>query len=315
MPTASSTRGRDGLQVAAVSGRLVGRVLAGSTTTSAPHALASSRRPAREVARDDRADALRLEHADHGQADRPAADHDRDVALLDLGAPHGVPADRHRLGERAELGRQAVGYARTSATPRRRPARRRRPAPRPRGRSRASPSPRRRSGSATTGVPVGDLLAASRAVVGDLAAELVAEHDPLVGAHEAVVAGLREHVGLLVGVVARVQVGPADAAAQDVEQRPGPWRARASAGRRPRASSSAQATAFMPRPLMRQQAVVERRQRLDQRLEQLGGLLGGQHLVGVELDQVVLASRRTPRRSRRPGGRARRRARSSRPGP
>ena len=36
--------------------------------------------------------------------------------------------------------------------------------------------------------------AGSRPVVGDLAAELVAEHDLLVGAHEAVVAGLRGHI-------------------------------------------------------------------------------------------------------------------------
>ena len=55
-------------------------------------------------------------------------------------------------------------------------------------------------------------------VVGDLARELVAEHDPLVGAHEAVVAGLREHVGLLVGVVARVKIGAADPAARDVDE-------------------------------------------------------------------------------------------------
>ena len=51
---------------------------------------------------------LRLEHADHGEPDRPAADHDGDLALLDLAAPHGVPADGHRLGERRYVGRQAV---------------------------------------------------------------------------------------------------------------------------------------------------------------------------------------------------------------
>ena len=101
-------RRRDGLQVAAVPGRLVGRVLA-----RVDHDVGAARGrqrppPGGEVARDDRAHALGLEHADHGQADRPAADHDRDVALLDLGAPDGVPADRHRLGQRAELGRQAV---------------------------------------------------------------------------------------------------------------------------------------------------------------------------------------------------------------
>ena len=63
-----------------------------------------------------------------------------------------------------------------------------------------------------------DLLAAARAVVGDLAGELMAQDDPLVGAHEAVVARLDEDVGRLVGVVACVEVGPADPAAQHVEE-------------------------------------------------------------------------------------------------
>ena len=42
----------------------------------------------------------------------------------------------------------------------------------------------------------------------------MAQDDPLVGAHEAVVARLDEDVGRLVGVVAGVEVGPADPAAQ-----------------------------------------------------------------------------------------------------
>ena len=46
----------------------------------------------------------------------------------------------------------------------------------------------------------------------------MAEHDPLVGAGEAVVAGLGEHVGLGVGVVAGVEVGAADPAPGDLEQ-------------------------------------------------------------------------------------------------
>jgi len=63
-----------------------------------------------------------------------------------------------------------------------------------------------------------DLLPALGPVVGHLAAELVTEHHPLIGAHEAVVAGLSEHLGRLIGVVAGVQVRPADAATQHVDE-------------------------------------------------------------------------------------------------
>jgi len=45
----------------------------------------------------------------------------------------------------------------------------------------------------------------------------MAQHDPLPGAHEAVIAGLRKHVGLRVGVVASVKVRSADTAGQDVD--------------------------------------------------------------------------------------------------
>ena len=46
----------------------------------------------------------------------------------------------------------------------------------------------------------------------------MAEHDLFMGAGEAVVARLGEHVGLGVGVVAGVEVRPADPAAGDLEQ-------------------------------------------------------------------------------------------------
>ena len=82
---------------------------AGSTTTSAPHA---ARVPAdgREVAGHHGADTVRLQHADHGETDRPASDDDRDVALADLTLPHRVPRHRHRLGQRGHLRRQPVGH-------------------------------------------------------------------------------------------------------------------------------------------------------------------------------------------------------------
>jgi hypothetical protein len=49
-------------------------------------------------------------------------------------------------------------------------------------------------------------------VLGDLAAELVAEDDRLAGPAEAMIARSRGHVGPLIDAVARVQVGPADPA-------------------------------------------------------------------------------------------------------
>ena len=48
-----------------------------------------------------------LEHEDDGEADRAAADDDRDVPLADLAAAHGVPADGHRLGEGGVFDRQS----------------------------------------------------------------------------------------------------------------------------------------------------------------------------------------------------------------
>ena len=54
----------------------------------------------------------------------------------------------------------------------------------------STPCGPRMSGSATTGVPVGTDFFGARPVLGDLAAELVAEHQRLVGPAEAVVAHL-----------------------------------------------------------------------------------------------------------------------------
>ena len=49
--------------------------------------------------------------------------------------------------------------------------------------------------------------------------------------------------------------------------------------------------------LMRQEAGVEGRQRLDQRLEQLACLLGGQHVGGIELMRARSASSNSQRSS------------------
>ena len=264
-----------------------GESSAGSTTTSAPHAVASARRPAEKSL----AITVRTPRALSGQITaRPIGPQPMTIATVRfLTSPRRTACqrDRHRLGQRGELGRQPVGHRRASATPRRASARRSRPGAGPRARSRAPPSPRRSSGSATTGVPSRP-LAEPRAVLDDLAAELVADDDLLVGAHEVVVAGLRDHVGELVAVVARVQVRAADAAAQHVEQHlalPGSGAGRSTSS----SSASLQATAFM-RLLHRQHAAVDRQ-------DDAG------HVATTRRWPGRAARRRAPR-ARRPGPRA-----------
>ena len=169
-----------------------------------------------EVTCHHRADAAGLEHADDRQADGTAADHDRHVMLLDLRAADRVPADRQRLGEDGELGREPVGEreherlldhhllgVRT----------RRRRGQADRMQLVAAPGQRHRD----HGRPGRALLPGCWPVSADLSGELVAEHHLLTGTHEAVVADFREHVGLRVGMTTDVQVRSADAAAQNVD--------------------------------------------------------------------------------------------------
>ena len=140
---------------------------------------------------------------DDGQADRPAADDDGDLSLLDLAALNGVPADGHRLGQRGLVGWQPV-----------------RDGQRERlldeqlfgigagGRGREPDgvdvlaTPDQRDGD--DGRAGAQRLAGAGPVVEDFAAELVAEHHRLGRAHEVGVAGLGHHVGELVAVVAGV---------------------------------------------------------------------------------------------------------------
>lgn len=172
----------------------------------------------REVGGDDAAHPARLQHADHRQPDRPAADHDRDRALADLAAADRVPADRHRLGQRRQLRPQPVRH---------------------REGKRLLDHDLLGVGAGGVGGEAGEVdiavvaaherdranrrpgldpLPRLRPVVDDDAAELVAEDDLLVRAHHPRVAELADHVGDLVGVPAGVEVGAADAAAGDVDQ-------------------------------------------------------------------------------------------------
>ena len=148
----------------------------------------------RVVARDDRPHPFALQHQDHRQADRPAADHDRDRALADVAAADCVEPDRHRLGQRRDVGRQAirdcqhqrlldqqllgVGAGRVGRQADRvDPFRRSQQRQRDHVRAGRRPAP------------------ALGPVLDDLAAELVTEHDRLIGAAEAVIAGPRGQLG------------------------------------------------------------------------------------------------------------------------
>jgi hypothetical protein len=94
----------------AVAGRLcVGRVLGGVDDYVGAASRGERTAAGRIVAGDDAAYAVCLEHEDDGQANRPAADHDGDVLLVDLRSAHGVLADGHGLGEGGLVGRQTIG--------------------------------------------------------------------------------------------------------------------------------------------------------------------------------------------------------------
>ena len=241
-----------------------GEPSAGSTTTSAPQARASSRRPAEKSLATIVADARGLQHHDDGQADRPTADHDRDLVLLDLRPSHCVVADRQRLGEDAELRREAV-----------RQRERQRlldhdllgVGARCRGREADRVHLVSRAGAAAAPRPPNPARASagSGPVAEHLAAELVAEDDPLIGAHEAVVAGLAREASACSSAWWRAwRSEPQIPQRTDLDQDLPLGPARVAAGRRPRAWSSRRRPPSCPSRSRGDQAVVERRQRLDQ---------------------------------------------------
>ena len=71
----------------------------------------------------------------------------------------------------------------------------------------------------------GDALTATRAVFRDLAAELVAEDDALIGAHEVPIADFAQHIGQLIAVLSSVEVRSADPATQHPQRDLSPPRA------------------------------------------------------------------------------------------
>jgi hypothetical protein len=77
-------------------------------------------------------------------------------------------------------------------------------------------APQQRHGNDSCADPRG--LSCAGTVLDHLAAKLVTEHHVLIRSHEGVVAQFGHHVGEFVAVVARMQVGSADATPKDVDQ-------------------------------------------------------------------------------------------------
>ena len=173
--------------------------------------------PRRQVGGYDGLDALGLENQDHRQSDRSAAHDDGDVALAHATAVDGVHGHRQRFGQRGVIEGHTVGHGHRHvlgdddvlgvgaggvgaesdevlglAVP-----------------------DDRQSGDQSSRRP---LLATLGAVLGDLADELVAHHDVIGRAHEAVVTDLGSDVGGVVAVRAGVQIRAADPGAPHLQQ-------------------------------------------------------------------------------------------------
>jgi hypothetical protein len=158
-----------------------------------------------------------LEHQDHRQPDRAAADHHGDLTRADLAAPYGVVGDRERLHQRGVVVADLVGHREREGLGDQhllgvRPRRLGRETGELDTVGRAEHGQRHHP---RAGRPPAPGLGPVRRHPPD---ELVPQHDPVLQPHEVGVAHLAEGVGGDVAVGARVQVGAADSTAQDVEQ-------------------------------------------------------------------------------------------------
>jgi hypothetical protein len=167
----------------------------------------------RIVGGDDRVHPSDLQRRDDGEPDRPAADHQRHLAAFDIGLCDRVHADRERFGQRGMLGRQTVGdfeqqgFAEQHAL----------------GIGadivvgvadalRAFGGQKRRQ-RADFGAGL-EFLRCARTIVEHLAAEFMAEHDVARKIHRLAAGKMFCQFHHAVAVLARVQVGAADAACQ-----------------------------------------------------------------------------------------------------
>lgn len=158
-----------------------------------------------------------LQRRDDREPDRPATDHQRNLAAFDIGFCYRVYADRERFGQRGVLGREAVGdfeqqglaeqhalgigadiVVGVADAPRafRRQQRRQR---------------------ADFGAGL-ELARRARTIVQHLAAEFMAEHDVAREIHRLAVGEVFCQFDHAVGVLARVQVRAADAAGERLHQ-------------------------------------------------------------------------------------------------
>ena len=184
---------------------------------SAPSFCASAAARRRIIRSHDRMQPLQFQRRDHGEPDRAAADHQRHLVAADIGLGHRVHADRQRLGQRRMFRREAVRHFQQQRLAEQhalgiaadivvgiadalRPLRRQQ---------------RRQRTDAGAGF---QLALGAGAVIEHLAAEFVAEHDIAGEVHRLAAGKMPCHFDHAMGMLARVQVGAADAAGQRPDQ-------------------------------------------------------------------------------------------------
>jgi hypothetical protein len=171
----------------------------------------------RIIGGDDRMHPLDLQRRDDGKPDRPAADHQRHLAAFDVGFCNRVHTDRERLGQCSVFGSEAVrdfeqqGFAEQHALGI--------GADIVVGIADALRAFRSQQGRQRTDFRAGlELLRRARTVVQHLAAEFMAEHDVAGKVHRLAAGKVLCQLDHAVRVLARVQVGAADAAGQRLHQ-------------------------------------------------------------------------------------------------
>ena len=160
---------------------------------------------------------LDLQRSDHREPDRAAADHERHLAALHPRLLDRMHADRQRFGQRGVLRQQAVRHFQQQRFAEQHPlgiaadilvgiA----DALRPRRRQQ-----RRQRTDARAGL---EPLLRARPVIDDLAAELMAEHDIARRVHRLAAGDACSDCGETMRVLARMQIGAADAAGERFDQ-------------------------------------------------------------------------------------------------
>ena len=184
---------------------------------SAP-SFSAQRAPRRRiVGGDDRMQPLQLQRRDHREPDRAAADHQRHLVAAQIGLRDRVDADRQRLGQRRMLRRKPVGHLQQQRLAEQHALGI--AADIVVGIADALRSLRRQQCRQRTHPRAGFQLALrARAVIDDLAAEFVAEHHIAGEVHRLAAGKMPGKFDHAMGVLARMQVGAANAAGQRLDQ-------------------------------------------------------------------------------------------------